>query len=199
MQLSHFVGMLAVCLLAASQALPQTTKDKAHGVPVVSSPANPDAAAAAFGQVANVIRHPRCMNCHTVTEFPRQGDDRHRHQQLVLRGHMNNGVGAMKCMSCHQAQNSADGKVPGAPHWSLAPLSMGWEHLKGDKALCEAIKDKSKNGDRSVEQLVHHLTADPLVQWAWAPGDRHPPPISQSEFHRFAREWAKHGAACPKD
>ncbi len=31
-------------------------------------------------EVASVLRHPRCMNCHTFTEFPRQGDDRHRHQ-----------------------------------------------------------------------------------------------------------------------
>jgi hypothetical protein len=35
--------------------------------------------------MAEVPRHPRCMNCHTVTEFPRQGNDRHRHQQMVAR------------------------------------------------------------------------------------------------------------------
>jgi hypothetical protein len=44
------------------------------------------AAASAWPEVASVLRHPRCMNCHTVTDLPRQGDDRHRHQKLVMRG-----------------------------------------------------------------------------------------------------------------
>ncbi len=26
-----------------------------------------------FRQMAAVLQHPRCMNCHTRTEFPRQG------------------------------------------------------------------------------------------------------------------------------
>lgn len=150
-----------------------------------------------FEQIAKVLRHPRCMNCHTVTEFPRQGDDRHRHQQLVMRGPANMGSPTMQCASCHQAQNSADGKIPGAPHWHLAPLSMAWEHLKTDKALCEAFVDKKKNGDRDTAKLLEHMTGDALVQWAWTPGDRKAPPISQNDFHRLVRHWASTGAACP--
>ena len=40
----------------------------------------------AFRQIAQVMRSPRCMNCHTVTEFPRQGDRGRRHDQTVMRG-----------------------------------------------------------------------------------------------------------------
>jgi hypothetical protein len=134
-----------------------------------------------------------------VTEFPRQGDDRHRHQQLVLRGPANQGAAAMRCANCHQASNSADGRVPGAPHWQLAPLGMGWENLGSDRALCEALKDTGKNGNRQPPELVAHMTGDALVQWAWAPGARVPPPVDQQAFHRLARQWLQTGAACPRD
>lgn len=171
------------------------------GMPLASSAQTPAAGKAgsqqAFKGVADVLRHPRCMNCHTVTEFPRQGDDRHRHHQMVMRGPNNSGAPAMQCSNCHQASNSKDGRVPGAPHWQLAPLSMGWEHLKSDKALCEALVDRGKNGDRDIAKLVEHMTSDALVQWAWAPGERKPPPIGQQEFHMLVKQWAQLGAACP--
>lgn len=157
-----------------------------------------DASRQAFAGIAKVLRDPRCMNCHTITEFPRQADDRHRHHQLVMRGPQDKGIAPMLCASCHQAKNSPDGKVPGAPHWQLAPLSMGWEHLKTDKALCEALVDRSKNGDRDTDKLVAHMLSDPLVQWAWEPGARRPPATSQKEFHDLVRRWASKGAACPK-
>jgi hypothetical protein len=101
-----------------------------------------------------------------------------------------------KCSTCHQTANTADGRVPGAPHWQLAPRSMGWENLS-DSDLCRALKDPWKNKGRSVQALVEHMTADPLVQWAWSPGERKPPPIGQREFHELVRRWAQTGAACP--
>lgn len=155
------------------------------------------ASAADFKKIAQVLRHPRCMNCHTVTEFPRQGDDRHRHHQMVMRGPDNHGIPSMQCSNCHQEKNSVDGKVPGAPHWGLAPLSMGWEHLKTDKELCEAFVDKTKNGDRDTAELVKHMTTDPLVQWAWSPGTRKAPLVSQSDFHALVKRWGATGGACP--
>ena len=30
---------------------------------------------AAWGQVYSVLTHPRCINCHTATDYPQQGDD----------------------------------------------------------------------------------------------------------------------------
>ena len=76
------------------------------------------------------------------------------------------------------------------------PRSMGWEGLS-DADLCRALKDPGKNRGRSVQALVDHMTGDPLVQWAWSPGERTPPPIGQREFHDLARQWARTGAACP--
>jgi hypothetical protein len=102
----------------------------------------------------------------------------------------------LKCSTCHQTVNTADGRVPGAPHWQLAPRSMGWEGLS-DADLCRALKDPAKNRGRSVQALVDHMTGDPLVQWAWSPGARTPPAIGQREFHELVRQWARTGAACP--
>ena len=138
-----------------------------------------------FKQMAEVLRHPRCMNCHTFTDFPRQGDDRHRHVQMVMRGPNNSGFPTLQCSACHQTTNVADGAVPGAPNWHLAPLSMGWEGLS-DNALCRVLKDTRKNGGKSIDALVHHMTDDPLVQWAWSSGGRVSPPLAES---RSATGW----------
>lgn len=152
-----------------------------------------------FKKMAVVLRDPRCMNCHTVTEFPRQGDDRHRHQQNVMRGANGRGTTAMLCSSCHQEKNSSDGKIPGAHNWHLAPLSMGWENLKTDKALCEAFTNRELNGDKNPQAIVKHIATDPLVLWAWNPGTRKAPPISKKEFDSIVAKWASTGASCPKD
>src|SRR5437879_2388308 len=51
----------------------------------------------AFARMTEVLRHPRCLNCHPSGEFPRQGDDQHRHQMLVMRGPDDRGGPAMRC------------------------------------------------------------------------------------------------------
>ncbi|HWN15556.1 MAG TPA: hypothetical protein VNU02_16945 [Candidatus Dormibacteraeota bacterium] len=150
----------------------------------------------AWARMAEVLRHPRCLNCHPIGDAPRQADDRHLHRMLVMRGADDRGTPAMRCATCHQTVNTADGRVPGAPHWHLAPRSMGWEGL-GDGELCRTLKDPARNGGRSVVALVHHMTTDPLVQWAWSPGKRPAPPVSQFEFHEAVKRWAVTGAACP--
>ena len=33
---------------------------------------------AAWEQVHSVLIHPRCINCHTATNYPQQGNDRRR-------------------------------------------------------------------------------------------------------------------------
>jgi len=150
----------------------------------------------AFVRIAEVLRHPRCMNCHPSGDFPRQGDDRHRHQMLVQRGPADRGGPAMECSTCHQTVNAAEGRVPGAPNWHLAPLTMAWEGL-GDGELCRALKEPRRNGGRTMSALVRHMTEDQLVQWAWNPGDRLAPPVPQFDFHEAVRQWARTGAVCP--
>jgi hypothetical protein len=46
--------------------------------------AETDAAASlvSFERMATVLTSPRCLNCHTLTSFPRQGDDRHQHRSM---------------------------------------------------------------------------------------------------------------------
>jgi hypothetical protein len=160
------------------------------------APMDRETSVQAFRRIAEVLRHPRCLNCHPSGDFPRQADDRHRHRMQVARGPDDRGTPALKCSTCHQTVNMADGRVPGAPHWQLAPRSMAWEGLS-DADLCRALKDPAKNKGRSVAALVEHMTGDPLVQWAWSPGERTPPTIGQREFHGLVRRWARTGAACP--
>ena len=158
---------------------------------------DPAKSRAAFVTVARVLRDARCMNCHTVTNFPRQGDDRHRHQQLVMRGPGDQGAVTLKCSACHGERNSWDGRVPGAPHWQLAPLSMAWEGLD-DAQLCRAVLALDKNGQRDGAKLAQHMLHDPLVQWAWSPGLRRAAAVPQAEFHAAVQDWIGFGPACPE-
>jgi hypothetical protein len=152
----------------------------------------------AFKQVAQVMRSPRCMNCHTMTDFPRQGDDGRRHDQGVTRGEDGKGTAPMQCVACHRDTNSPDGYVPGATEWRLAPLSMSWEPARGDNDLCEGLLDKMRNGNREAKGIVIHMLNDALVQWAWVPGrGRTPPLISQEDFYGLLRLWESTGAVCP--
>lgn len=156
-----------------------------------------DDSARTFARMAPVLQSPRCMNCHTITDFPRQGDARREHFLNVRRGPENHGMAGMRCSTCHATHNQTAADVPGAPHWGLAPLSMGWEG-KNVHALCLAVLDRSKNGNRNIAALVHHFSDDPLVGWAWHPGGtRRPPPVDKPHFRALVAHWAATGAACP--
>lgn len=157
--------------------------------------------AALFEQMAPVLQSPRCMNCHTVTGFPRQGDDRHRHLMNVSRGPDDRGASGLHCSTCHQAANQVASGVPGAPDWRLAPLRMGWEGLSTGQ-LCEAIRDPARGGMKPQSLVAHFNTG--LVRWAWSPGSdahghrRTPPPLSHDAFIALTKQWVNSGATCPK-
>ena len=169
-----------------------------HGYGETAAQQN-DESAAAFEALAPVLRNPRCMNCHSSGDYPRQGDDSHPHTMDVRRGPGGFGVNAVKCSTCHQDHNLAGLHVPpGAPDWHLPSpdMPMIWEGLP-DRQLCELLKDPQQNGHRSVEQIVEHMQT-PLVLWGWHPGEgRAPVPMPQQEFLVKVREWAAKGAACP--
>lgn len=131
-------------LAVVSTVFPQTVGDREKAV-------------TAFKQIAQVMRSPRCMNCHTMTEFPRQGDQMRRHDQMVMRGADGKGMAPMQCVACHQNSNSPDGHVPGAPGWQLAPVGMSWERARGDKDLCEGLLDLKRNGNRTAKGMVIHM------------------------------------------
>ena len=159
-------------------------------------------AAAAFQQMTTVLHHPRCMNCHTAGDFPRQGDDGHPHTMVVRRGRLGNGVTAQKCSTCHQNHNLEGLHMPpGAPGWEMPPRAtpMIWSGLT-DRQLCEVIKDPNQNGHRDVDHIVEHMTTPALVLWGWHPGEgRTSISMSQAEFAQKTKEWAAKGAACPAE
>jgi hypothetical protein len=103
----------------------------------------------------------------------------------------------MRCNICHQAANFEPGRVPGNPEWHLAPREMAWEG-KTLGEICAQIKDRKRNGNRSLEDLVHHIGDDSLVGWAWAPGGgRKPAPGTQAIAKALVAAWVETGAACP--
>jgi len=152
---------------------------------------------ALFDPVARVVMSPRCINCHQA-EAPRQKDAGVLHAQQVVRGKDGHGSAVLQCAACHQATNTAQGKVPGAPNWHLAPLSMRWQGL-GKKGVCEQMRDPKRNGNRKGgAQVIEHMTSDPLVLWAWNPGNnRTRPPMSHQDFLEVLEKWADAGMPCP--
>ena len=150
-----------------------------------------------FTPIAAVLRDPRCMNCHPRDERPRQGNDRHPHQQNVVRGEDDLGFVNMRCTSCHREENNHNSGVPGAPAWHLAPLSMGWQGLN-DADLCSALKDEKRNGGRSMAALIEHMGTDKLVLWGWAPGGKRDPVATpHATFVTQLKTWAAANAPCP--
>jgi hypothetical protein len=150
-----------------------------------------------FGPVADVLEHPRCMNCHPRSDIPLQTDLRRVHQMNIQRGPADMGAPGAPCAACHGSANREIAGVPGAPHWQLAPLSMGWQGL-GRAELCRALTDPALNGERDLAALVEHMSVDPLVLWGWAPGvDLTPVPVPHSDFVVQLMAWAEAGGPCP--
>ena len=169
----------------------------AVAVPIAAAPSVPDPSVAAFLDALKVLNHPRCMNCHTTTDWPTQGDDRHRHTFSVIRGPDDRGASGMHCTNCHQAKNQDAMDVPGAKDWHMAPLSMGWTGLS-PAALCAQLLDPKRNGGRSGDKVIEHVRADGVVLWAWAPGGkRKAPEMSHKDFVAALETWLNKGAHCP--
>jgi 2Fe-2S iron-sulfur cluster protein len=162
---------------------------------------------AAWEQVYSVLTHPRCINCHTATEYPQQGDDRHRHVANVVRGPEGNGVPGLNCAGCHQDTNANSTGVPGGHNWHLAPLSMRWQDLNdrplSSAAVCRSLIDRSKNHNLDGPGLLKHHEEEPLVKWAWNPGRRPDgtartlPPLTHDQFVAATRRWVEAGTPCP--
>lgn len=155
--------------------------------------------AALFTEAAKVMMHPRCVNCHPVGDRPFQGDGaaNRPHQPPVVRGADGFGAVTMRCASCHQKANFDPGRMPGHEHWHLAPASMAWQGKTAGQ-ICQQVKDPARNGNRTIAQVVEHMSHDTLVGWAWAPGvGRTPAPGTQAEFAALLDAWVATGAACP--
>ncbi|MBX9910799.1 MAG: Isoquinoline 1-oxidoreductase subunit [Beijerinckiaceae bacterium] len=157
---------------------------------------------ALFAEAGKVLQHPRCMNCHPATRRPTQAENLHPHVPPMLAGDGGTGAPGLPCSTCHRQENTATlsagiTTVPGAPHWGLAPASMGWQGRTLGQ-ICEQIKDPGRNGGRSLAQIKSHMAEDHLVGWAWHPGDgREPAPGTQAQFGGLIDAWIATGANCP--
>ena len=159
-------------------------------------------ARAAFQQAADVFRHPRCANCHAPATHPLQGDNGRRHVMSIRRGPDGHGRAGMTCANCHREGNADRPRLPpGAPNWHMPPTDMPMVfHARSDGALCEQLKDRAQNGDRSLAEIVKHIRDDPLVAWSFDPGPgRTPVPMSHATFQALMSQWAAKGAACPPE
>lgn len=181
-----------------SQPLPPVEVHELRALEAFAAlPAGAERARAVFVEASRVLLHPRCVNCHVEGDTPAQGMSLARHDPPVVRGSEDRGVVGMECAGCHQDRNLALSRVPGAPDWRLPPRAMAWVGRTPDM-LCEQLKDRERNGQRTLAEVIDHVGHDAFVAWGWAPGaDRVPAPGSQPEFAALLGAWADNGGACP--
>jgi len=195
-ELSCMFSALAAILLTGTAGMGMGTAS-----PRPASARDDVGARAAFAAAFAVFLHPRCMNCHPSGDRPLQGDDSHPHTQNVQRGALGDGKYGMKCGACHQKENTQGLHMPpGAIIWRLPPpkMPMVFEG-RSPHELCEQLKDPARNGGKTLQQIIEHVSADKLVGWGWNPGEgRSVPPLSREEFSRDVKSWVEKGAACPE-
>ena len=161
---------------------------------------------AAGREVIFVARPERCgatgssvRYCHPDGDTPAQGMEMRAHDPPVLRGAGDDGAVGMRCTGCHQDHNLELARVPGAPHWQLAPRKMAWVG-RTPRQICEQMKDPQRNGGRTLAQVVDHNAYDELVGWGWHPGhDREPAPGTQEQLGSLVAAWVESGAECPAE
>ena len=157
-------------------------------------------ARAAFLESYKVFSSPRCVNCHPAGNRILQGEDSHPDELLTERGKNGRGFSALRCNACHQNFNSpGEHAPPGAEDWHLPPPEFPMPFQgKSIRQLCEQLKDRKQNGNRTLRQVGDHLDTA-LVRWAWAPGgSRSIPPIPYKDFVEAFERWRDKGGACPE-
>ena len=165
------------------------------------TPEEVEAGQEAFLDIAEVLKSPRCMNCHPAGNKPLQTDESRPHALAV--SHESTEVG-LECATCHREQNSeawgVEGGPPGAPHWGLPPRDMPMVFEgRTPQQLCEQLKDPTMSGHEDLGEFLHHVKHDKLVHWGWEPGgDRTTPPLSYEEFVEASRIWVESGGVCPE-
>jgi alcohol dehydrogenase (cytochrome c) len=158
--------------------------------------------------IYSVMTSPRCINCHSAGDYPRQTDDHYPHIYHVMRGPGDKGTEILRCTACHGIRNDAATGIPGRIDWHEAPAGMSTESSPGvpktGAQVCRDLKDKSKNGNRDFAQLLHFIHTDAFIPWAWDPGTRPngkprttPPLVTHQQFVDVFKAWIDSGAPCP--
>jgi cytochrome c5 len=164
---------------------------------------DPAKARAAFNEAAKVFFSARCANCHPASDTPTQGDTMTPHTMGVTRGKDGHGVYGQRCNTCHQNENLPGEHMPPgtSKDWHMPPADqkMVFQGLTNGQ-LCRNFKDPSKNGGHKTlaAAMEHVQSRDPLVVWAWDPGNgRTVPPMGLEAFLAKVQEWVDNGGACP--
>ena len=205
MKKSSVVFLSAICLLACITIGLANFSTEAN-LPLVHTVEQPtdQEDEVAFDKVMQVLMHKRCVNCHPAGDTPRQGEDSHLHNFDIQRGATGEGLQGYTCNTCHQSENNDYSGVPGAPHWALAPASMVWEG-KTRVEIATQMMDRARNGGRSPQAILEHLTEHELVLWAWEPGvdaegnPRETPPVSKDDYIAAVKQWISGGAIIPAE
>lgn len=164
---------------------------------------------ALWGKIHEVFSHPRCANCHVGTDRvpmwsgPEYGAAPRPHGMNISGKGADDGANYLVCTTCHSKQNSAAPHGPpgatkkGAAEWQLAPVEMQW-FGKSSAEICKQFKAPESNGNRKeTDELVHHVTTEPLVRWAWTVEPERRPPYSVEELGKLVGDWGKAGSPCP--
>jgi hypothetical protein len=198
MSIPRFARLLSGAGLAGSLLLLAQCGSTGTGSAPAVAPAS---SLQAWSVVYGVLEHPRCMNCHPLGDVPLQGDASVPHAQNVQRGPDGEGLFALRCATCHQAENAPGPHLPpGAPKWHLpradAPLVF---QGRSSSELCRQLRDPARNGGKTPEQLFDHMAHDALVLWGWDPGEgRTPVPVPHESFAAAVRAWVDGGCDCPE-
>lgn len=183
----------AQAMVKADQAslAPKNEEDKVKGVEV-------------WGNIYQVLSHPRCANCHVADDRPRWSGKSYGKTRLhgmnVQATETRMGMpGQQMCSTCHAETNSdLPHGPPGVKEWKLAPVEMVWWE-KSSKELCAIVKDPTKTGGRDIKSFADHIGHDPLVAWGWKPGvGREPAPFSADETVAMLEQWLALGLPCPE-
>ena len=200
MQIFRTIILTVSAIIAVTIPLPVT-----HAAELASTAASNNGLAL-WAKIHDVFSHPRCANCHVgsdnipIWSGKNFGEAARPHGMNINGGASRIGAeSGLLCTACHTPHNSAlNNGPPGNVPWLLAPVEMQW-YGKSSAEICAQVKDKKRNGNRTIEALAHHVEADPLVNWGWSPGPgRDPAPYTSADTAAAIRAWEKVGAPCPK-
>ena len=159
---------------------------------------------ALFNEIAKVVTHPRCMNCHPAGNHPLQGDDRHEHLPPVPRGEAGLGVAGLNCATCHTERNFT---LVGA-----ARPTRAFRAIRAGASRRSKWPGKASRSARSASSSrTRRATADArsrcctsisrTTTWSRGAGSRAKGAsrrrADQKQLGALAQAWIESGAQCP--
>ena len=136
-----------------------------------ASPASPITRArsvALFEEAGKVLQHPRCVNCHPVGDRPRRPTACSRISRWWCAARTATARPGWPAATCHGDANFDPARVPGDPHWHLAPASMAWEGKIARPDLRAAQGPRAQRRPGHGRDPEAHRD-DSLVGWGWSP------------------------------